>query len=73
MNNDFIIDYWNILIEKLQELEVEFKNSENEDFIKVQVMSFYDAASILRDQLDAFGIVVDEIKNKDIEKYLFLK
>jgi hypothetical protein len=36
-------------------------------------MSFYNAASILRDQLDAFGIVVDEIKNKDIDKYLFLK
>jgi hypothetical protein len=34
MDNDFITDYWNILIEKLQELEVEFKNSENEDFIK---------------------------------------
>lgn len=72
---NYLDDFIDIQLEKLSELEEEIFSCEQEDkdYIKGQIMGYYDSLTVLKSQAELFGIDLSKLKNLDLEKYLMLK
>ena len=72
---NYINDLAIILIEKLNDLEIEIKHSDenDKDYIKGQIMGYYDSLTIIKSQAEAFDIEIESLNNVDLEYFLQLK
>jgi len=73
---NFLIDLVSIQIKKLTELENEISgcNEQDKDYIKGQIMGYYDVLTIMKSQSELFGILIPPLEDElDLERYLTLK
>jgi len=68
--NDFII----LLIDKLSELKNDFFTCkpEDKDYIRGQIMSYYDTLTILKSQAEVFDIYLYEFEDLNLGRFLTL-
>ncbi|MCC9019167.1 hypothetical protein [Flavobacterium lipolyticum] len=72
---NYLIDLVSIQLEKLKELEYEISicKEEDKDYIKGQIMAYYDVLAIMKSQSDLFNILISLPAETDLERYLTLK
>jgi len=72
---NYLDDFIDIQIDKLSDLEQEifFCEKGDKDYIKGQIMGYYDSLTILRSQAELFNIDLPKLQNLNLEKYLMLK
>ena len=69
---NYLTDLTTILLDKLKELEDEATSSAVEDYLRGQIMAYYDTLSIIKSQAELFDISVEELNSLDLERYLML-
>ena len=74
---EYLTDSISILIDKMKELESEMYDSEQQDkeYIKGQIMAYYDVLTTLSSQAEAFDISLADLglEGLNLERYLTLK
>ena len=62
---NFLIDFVSIQIKKLTELEDEISNcnEQDKDYIKGQIMGYYDVLSTMKSQSDLFNIFIPPLED----------
>lgn len=73
---EYLTDLVSILLDKMKELENEINDSEQKDreYLKGQIMAYYDILDTLKSQAELFEISLADLglENLTLEKYLTL-
>ena len=73
---EYIIDSIYLFVDKIKELETEIRDSNQNDkeYIKGQIMAYYDVLTTLSSQSEMFDIPLSDLglENLSLEKYLTL-
>lgn len=74
---EYIIDLISILIDKMNELESEISvcDPNDKEYLKGQIMAYYDTLTTLKSQAELFDIQIIDLGLEEInlERYLALK
>ena len=72
---NYLEDLITIQLDKLNSLKLEIASSDenDKDYIKGQIMAYYDTLTNMISQAELFNIQLDKLENIDLEKYLYLK
>lgn len=74
-NNYYLNDLVSIYVDKLEALTKEIQDSpeKERDYIRGQIMAYYDVLTIMESQAELFDLEIAKFKNLDLMKYLLLK
>lgn len=74
---EYLIDLTSILIDKMNELEIEISvcNPNDKEYLKGQIMAYYDTLTTLKSQAELFDIQLADLhlEKINLERYLALK
>jgi hypothetical protein len=70
--HNYLVDFIFIQLDKLNQLKEEISScqEEDKDFIKGQIMAYYDTLDRLKSEAENFDINLKELENVNLETYL---